>query len=140
VYGVPSPPSGTIDLGIGRDPVNRKKMSIRARHKRSAVTYYAVRQDFGFAALLDIRIDTGRTHQIRVHLSAKGHPIIGDPLYGGKSVKNLPDAVATVAGALHRPFLHAYRIEFHHPRSGARLSFFAPLPAELENFLAAVSR
>ncbi|MDR1728932.1 MAG: RluA family pseudouridine synthase [Acidobacteriota bacterium] len=135
VHGAPSPPSGTIDLGIGRDPANRKKMSVRARRKRDAVTHYSVRLDFGFAALLDIGIDTGRTHQIRVHLAAKGHPVVGDPLYGGRGAKNLPAGVAPLAEALHRPFLHASRIEFTHPRSGERLAFSAPLPEELRRFL-----
>ena len=135
VHGIPAPPAGTIDLPIGRDPVNRKKMSIRARHRRNAITHYAVRKDFGFAALLDIRIDTGRTHQIRVHLAAKGHPVVGDSLYGGRSNRNLPDAIGRLVETMQRPFLHALRIEFTHPRSGARLTFSAPIPETLQTLL-----
>ena len=135
VYGVPSPPVGTIDIAIGRDPNNRKKMSVRARRKRDAVTHYTVRKNFGFAALLDIKIETGRTHQIRVHMAAKGHPVIGDFLYGGNRVKNLRAPVAKIAEAMRRPFLHSNRVEFTHPRSNKRLSFQARIPEELEIIL-----
>ena len=135
VHGVPSPPVGTIDLAVGRDPNNRKKMSIRARRKRDAVTHYNIRESFGFAALLDIRIETGRTHQIRVHIAAKGHPVVGDFLYGGNRVKNLPDPIAKIVEAMRRPFLHSCRVEFTHPRSGERLTVHAPLPEDLENVL-----
>jgi len=135
VHGVPSPPAGTIDIDIGRDANNRKKMSVRARHKRNAVTHYTVRESFGFAALLDIRIETGRTHQIRVHLAAKGHPVVGDFLYGGNRAKNLPAPIAKIIEAMRRPFLHSSRVEFTHPRSGERLTFHAPLPEELQSIL-----
>jgi len=135
VHGVPSPPVGTIDLAIGRDTNNRKKMSIRARHKRNAVTHYIVKESFGFAALLDIGIETGRTHQIRVHLATKGHPVVGDFLYGGNRVKNLPAPLAKIVEAMRRPFLHSSRVEFTHPRSGERLAVHAPLPDELETIL-----
>ena len=135
VYGVPSPQAGTIDFAIGRDPDNRKKMSVRARHKRNAVTHYKVKEDFGFAALLDIRIETGRTHQIRVHMAAKGHPVVGDFLYGGNRVKNLPAQLAQTIGAMNRPFLHSSCVKFTHPRSGERMVFHAPLPEELQNVL-----
>jgi 23S rRNA pseudouridine1911/1915/1917 synthase len=135
VYGVPSPPAGTIDLAIGRDPNNRKKMSIRARRKRNAVTHYTVKENFGCVALLDIRIETGRTHQIRVHMAAKGHPVVGDFLYGGNRVKNLPAPLAKTAESMRRPFLHSNRVEFTHPRSGEKLAFQAPLPEELRTFL-----
>ena len=140
VHGVPSPPTGTIDLAIGRDPNNRKKMSIRARRKRNAVTHYAVRENFGFAALMDIRIETGRTHQIRVHLAAKGHPVVGDFLYGGNRAKNLTVHTAKAVEETQRPFLHSNRVEFTHPRSGERLTFHATLPEELLNLLARFSR
>ena len=135
VYGVPAPPAGTIDLAIGRDPNNRKKMSVRARHKRDAVTHYVVKKNFGFAALLDVRIETGRTHQIRVHMAAKGYPVVGDFLYGGNRVKNLPAPIAKIAEELRRPFLHSSRVEFTHPRAEERLSFYAPLPDELLNLM-----
>ena len=135
VHGVPSPPTGTVEFAIGRDPNNRKKMSIRARRKRSAVTHYIIRKNFGFAALLDVKIETGRTHQIRVHMAAKGHPVVGDFIYGGNRLKNLPDPIAKIVEASHRPFLHSGRVEFTHPRSGERLIFQAPLPEVLQEIL-----
>ena len=138
VHGVPSPPAGTIDLEIGRDPNNRKKMSVRSRHKRNAVTHYKVKENFGYAALLDIRIETGRTHQIRVHLAAKGHPVVGDFLYGGNRVKNLPAPIAKIVEDMRRPFLHSAGVEFTHPRTGEKLAFHAPIPEELQKLLGAI--
>jgi 23S rRNA pseudouridine1911/1915/1917 synthase len=137
VYGVPSPTAGTIALPLGRDPRNRKKISTRARRKRSAVTHYRVREICGTVSLLDIQIETGRTHQIRVHLAQKGHPIVGDTLYGSGQMRNHPIAIAKAVQDLRRPFLHSYRIEFRHPRSGHSLTFESPLPPELQTFLAA---
>jgi len=138
VYGKPSPLSGTIDMPIGRDPRNRKKMSARARRSRSAVTHYSLLQNYGPLSLLMVRIETGRTHQIRVHLAHKGHPVVGDSLYGGNRIRNLPAKLQHAAKELQRPFLHSLRLEFHHPRSGAPLLFVAPLPPELEKFLLTV--
>jgi len=135
VHGCPSPPSGTIDLPIGRDPKNRKKMSTRAHRTRTAVTHYALEENFGFASLLRIRIETGRTHQIRVHLAQKLHPVVGDTLYGGNRVRNLPQKIQSAAEELQRPFLHSRKLEFQHPRSGDTLAFHSPLPAELQRFL-----
>lgn len=135
VYGQPSPPSGTIDLPLGRDPHNRKKMSARARRARSAVTHYSLRRTLGPFSLLAIRIETGRTHQIRAHLSHKGHPVVGDTLYGGNRIRTLPAATAAAVRELGRPFLHSSRLRFRHPVTGEILSFQAPLPAELQRFL-----
>ena len=135
VHGVPSPPAGTIDIAIGRDPGNRKKMSVRARRKRDAVTHYAVKEDFGFSALLDIRIETGRTHQIRVHMAGKGHPVVGDFFYGGNRAQNLPAPIAKIAETTRRPFLHSRRVEFTHPCSGERLTITAKLPEDFEYIL-----
>jgi 23S rRNA pseudouridine1911/1915/1917 synthase len=138
VYGSPSPPSGTIDMPLGRDPKNRKKMSIHAHRKRTAVTHYVVEENYGFVSLLNVRIETGRTHQIRVHLSQKGHPIVGDSLYGGNRIQNLPAKLVDAAQNMQRPFLHSRRLEFHHPRSGALLSFCSPLAPELSRFLSII--
>lgn len=138
VHGVPVPPEGTIDLPLGRDPKDRKKMSTRARHGRNAITHYSLREDFGMVALLDIRIETGRTHQIRVHLAQKGYPIVGDTLYGGKRIQNLPPRIQSAAKTMARPFLHASQLDFYHPQSGEKLSFSARLPAELQDFLACI--
>jgi 23S rRNA pseudouridine1911/1915/1917 synthase len=136
VYGVPSPPSGTIDLPLGRDPRDRKKISTRARHKRRAITHYNVQENFGSLSLLRIRIETGRTHQIRVHLAQKGHPVVGDFLYGAN--RNLPAKLSKAVRELQRPFLHSHRLEFRHPRSGEVLSFESALSPELMQFLSAI--
>jgi len=138
VHGSLSPSSGTIDSPLGRDPKNRKKMSSRAHRKRDAITHYVTEDDYCFASLLRVNIETGRTHQIRVHLSEKGHPIVGDALYGANRKRNLPTQLSSAAKVLQRPFLHSRRLEFTHPRSGKRLSFRAPLAPELQHFLSAV--
>jgi 23S rRNA pseudouridine1911/1915/1917 synthase len=122
-----------IDLPIGRDPVHREKISTRARRARAAVTRVTWAKALPGLTLIRVAIATGRTHQIRVHLSAIGHPIVGDALYGGvhKRVANDVRAVQR----LTRPFLHAERLAFTHPRTGERLSFEAPLPEDLESVL-----
>jgi 23S rRNA pseudouridine1911/1915/1917 synthase len=134
VHGKLSPSSGTIDIPLGRDTVNRKKISTRARKKRSAVTHYSLLENYGPVSLLEIKIETGRTHQIRVHLAHKGHPVIGDAVYGGNRIKNLPSELFSAAKQMQRPFLHSHRLTFQHPRTGEILSFIAPLPQELEYF------
>ncbi len=138
VYGTPTPDSGTIDLPIGRDPKDRKKMSTRSRRSRAAITHYSVREAHGPLSLVEVRIETGRTHQIRVHLARKGYPVVGDSLYGGKRIRNLTPALQHAVRELQRPFLHSLRLEFSHPRSGETLSFVAPLAPELEKFLSMV--
>jgi len=138
VHGVLSRPSGTIDLPLGRDPGNRKKISTRARRRRSAITHYRIQEDYGFASLLSITIETGRTHQIRVHLAEKGHPVVGDSLYGANRLRSLPAELRQEARYLARPFLHSHRLEFRQPLSGERLCLQAPLPGELQKFLMAV--
>ncbi len=138
VHGRPEPASGTIDLPLGSDPRDRKKISVRARRKRTAITHYTLESSKGPLSLLRIRIETGRTHQIRVHLSEKGHPVVGDTLYGGNRDRNLPERLAALR--LQRLFLHACRLEFRHPRSGEMLSFAAPLPPELDAFLAQLKK
>jgi 23S rRNA pseudouridine1911/1915/1917 synthase len=135
VHGVPSPSSGTIDMPIGRDPKNRKKMSPRAHRARTAVTHYALEENYGYVSLLKIRIETGRTHQIRVHLAQKGHPIVGDSLYAGNRAKNLPANLIHAVKELGRPFLHSRQIQFHHPQTGELMSFSSPLAPELQRFL-----
>lgn len=117
VSGVPQNPRGTIAGPIGRDPRNRLKYAIRS-HGKPAVTHYALREAFPNAAELVFRLDTGRTHQIRVHLAAASHPIINDPLYGKKDSRfGLPGQA-----------LHAWRLAFPHPRTGKPLEFEAPPP------------
>jgi 23S rRNA pseudouridine1911/1915/1917 synthase len=137
VYGCPNPSFGTIDLPLGRDPRNRKKISTRSRHSRTAITHYDTEKILGPFCLLRVRIETGRTHQIRVHLAQKGHPIVGDSLYGTN--RNLPIQAASAVKELHRPFLHSRRLEFRHPRTGEILSFTASIPTELAHFLAEIN-
>jgi 23S rRNA pseudouridine1911/1915/1917 synthase len=122
-----------IDLPIGRDPVHRERISTRARRSRQAVTRVTWAKHLPGVTLVRVAIATGRTHQIRVHLSAIGHPIVGDAVYGGvhKRVANDLRAVQR----LTRPFLHAERLAFTHPGTGARMAFQAPLPDDLLSVL-----
>jgi 23S rRNA pseudouridine1911/1915/1917 synthase len=144
---------GTINAGIARDPVRRTRMTAQPRdNARSAVSHYEVVRRlatrFGKFTLVKVRIETGRTHQIRVHMASIGHPVVGDTLYGGAG--QLTDQVAAQAATskaarrkaeperlrLGRNFLHAARLEFAHPVTGKPLELEAPLPVELERFLA----
>jgi 23S rRNA pseudouridine1911/1915/1917 synthase len=123
-----------IDAPIGRDPVNRKKMSAKSRRSREAVTRIVRAEHLNPAVTLaQIAIHTGRTHQIRVHLSAIGHPIVGDSLYGGVHKRVLGDIRAVMR--LQRPFLHAAHLIFAHPRDGRRMDFTSPLPPDLQGVL-----
>jgi len=122
-----------IDAAIGRDPGNRQKMSSRAKHAREAVTRITRAHHMPGLTLCQLAIHTGRTHQIRVHLSAIGHPIVGDALYGGVHRRVAGDIRAVQR--LERPFLHAARLVFKHPRDGRRLEFIAPLPEDLMSVL-----
>jgi 23S rRNA pseudouridine1911/1915/1917 synthase len=123
-----------IDLPLGRDPLHREKISTRARRARTAVTRVTWARHLPGVSLLRVAIATGRTHQIRVHLSAIGHPIVGDALYGGIR-RRVPAALRAVL-RLERPFLHAERLALTHPRTGERLEFTAPLPADLSGVIA----
>lgn len=122
-----------IDAPIGRDPVQRQKMSARARRARSAVTRVTRAEHLRGVSLLHVAIATGRTHQIRVHLSAIGHPIVGDRLYGGTR-RHLPADLRALTH-LERPFLHAARLVLMHPGDRRRLEFSAPLPDDLQTVL-----
>jgi 23S rRNA pseudouridine1911/1915/1917 synthase len=133
----PARDSGEIDSPIGRDPVHRQRMSVRAPRGRAARTSWRVVERFDGAALLRVRIHTGRTHQIRVHLASVGHPVAGDPAYGGKrALPSRRGAAREALASLDRPALHAARLSFTHPATGERLAFEAPLPADLESVLA----
>ncbi len=126
---------GTITSSISRDRVRRTRMTTRRQGGREAITHYTVQQRinsrFGKFTLLELQIDTGRTHQIRVHLASLGHAVVGDRLYGAPGELRSPAAVT----CLQRNFLHAAALQFQHPRTSALLSFARPLPAELEEFL-----
>ncbi len=131
VWGVPQPPKGTITGNIGRSPKNRQKMTLLKTGGKEAVTHYSVKEIFQakgklLAALVECRLETGRTHQIRVHLSHRGHPLIGDPLYGRTPI------------AFHRQALHAYRLGLIHPRTGERMQFEAQMPEDMQALLSAL--
>lgn len=143
VHGWPAKDRGTINSPIARDAVRRIRMTTKGSGGRSALSHYEVREriasPYGKLALVDVRIETGRTHQIRVHMSSIGHPVVGDALYGAPkdlkrgNVKAPPGLPAVLR--LERNFLHAAAVEFHHPNTGERLAFEAPLPQELMAFL-----
>jgi 23S rRNA pseudouridine1911/1915/1917 synthase len=119
-----------IDAPLGRDPMNRQKMSTRARRARSAVTRVTGTERLRGLTLAMLTIATGRTHQIRVHLNSIGHPVVGDAIYGG--VRRHLAADHRILATLDRPFLHAYTLGFHHPRDGRKVEFSAPIPADLQ--------
>jgi len=118
---------GSIDAPIGRDPRNRQQMAISTIEGRDAVTHFRVQQRFARHTLLLLQLETGRTHQIRVHLKAIGHPVVGDPVYGSTHKRAGID--------LQRQFLHAYQLRFAHPTTGTVLELEAPLPADLQRIL-----
>ena len=128
-YGTFSNREGTIDSRLGRDPGNRKKMSTRAKHSRSAVTLYRVLLQLAFGALLDVKLLTGRTHQIRVHLASERHPIVGDTTYGGGNWNRIADRKLRAFLRDSKFFgLHAFSLDFKHPLTGAPLHLEAPMP------------
>ena len=139
VWGVPTPTRGTIEGDIGRSPTNRQKMAVTPGKGRHAVTHYVVNRTFGpaaapIASLVTLTLETGRTHQIRVHLAKIGHPVIGDSTYGAgmaTKVKKLPDDISELVAAFPRQALHAGTLGFIHPVTGEKLRFEAPLPADM---------
>lgn len=127
VEGVIALDQGSIDAPIGRNPRHRQQMAITAVGSREARTHFRVLERFQRHTLLLIQLETGRTHQIRVHLKAIGHPVVGDPTYGSGNV---------IRGVeLRRQFLHAYQLSFAHPLTGTWLEFEAPLRADLQKVL-----
>jgi len=136
VHGVPGRASGEVGAAIGRDPVQRRRMSVRAPRGREARTSWSVAERLDGAALLRVHIHTGRTHQIRVHLASIGHPVAGDSVYGGTRTPSARrEAARQALQSLARPALHAARLSFVHPASGERLRFEAPLPPDLATLL-----
>jgi 23S rRNA pseudouridine1911/1915/1917 synthase len=133
VRGVPSAEGGRVERPIGRHPRDRKRMTVEGAAARRAATAWRVRERFPARghALLEVRPETGRTHQIRVHLAASGLPIAGDPIYGRARRGELP---------IERPALHAARLGFTHPRTGERLRFEAPPPEDFRAALAWLAR
>ncbi len=140
VWGRPRQAKGRIEGNIGRDPNNRKKMAVVSRGGKAAVTHYTLVEAYGApgnaaASLVDCRLETGRTHQIRVHLASIGHPVLGDPQYGrarrGRSVHLGPELQQAVA-AFRRQALHAVELGFRHPMDGRDLIFYSPLPHDMQ--------
>ena len=135
VHGWMGQDQGTITHSISRDRVRRTRMTTRGQGGRQAISHYKVLRRIdskvGKFTLLEVRIDTGRTHQIRVHVASLGHPVVGDTLYGA------PRELRSESGgiSLGRNFLHAAALQLEHPRTGEELAFSRPLPAELEEFL-----
>jgi 23S rRNA pseudouridine1911/1915/1917 synthase len=122
---------GVVDAPVGRHPVERKKMSTASRRGKAAVTRWRVLERFGAFTLLEAKIETGRTHQIRVHLSALGHPVAGDSVYGGSKRAVEDPALRAVLKKLSRQALHAGRLSFAHPVTGKEMSFESPLPEDI---------
>ncbi len=133
VRGMSRADEGSIDAPIGRHPTDRKRFSTRARVGRRAVTHWYVVERFVDTTLLGVRLETGRTHQIRVHLASVGLPVVGDPVYGG-------GRKVTARLGLQRQALHAVSLAFEHPATGERLSFESELPEDLASVIAQLRR
>jgi len=147
VHGWPKKDRGTITASISRDRLRRIRMTTRGSGGRDAVSHYTVvrRLDtaFGKFALVEVKIDTGRTHQIRVHMASLGHAVVGDALYGAPREMPARRGRSTDEGAaisLSRNFLHAAQLELTHPRTGERIALQSPLPPELQAFLATLEK
>jgi 23S rRNA pseudouridine1911/1915/1917 synthase len=149
VHGWLKKDSGTIATPISRDRVRRTRMTTRIAGGREAVSRYSVVRRIDSACgkftLIEVKIDTGRTHQIRVHMASLGHPVVGDTLYGApREIRFQPfsrtgrKSAATAALALPRNFLHAAELELAHPRTGKKIALTSPLPAALQAFLVAI--
>lgn len=140
VFGVPNPINGTVEGNIGRSPYDRKKMAVIAKGGKPAVTHYQTVENYKtFAAEVRCRLETGRTHQIRVHLTKIGHSLIGDKVYGtGKKItaKGIDDCIKEQVNNFPRQALHAQSLGFIHPRTGERLFFETPLPEDLDGLQA----
>lgn len=143
-WGIPSPLQGEIEGAIGRDPRDRKRMAVVPRGGKPALTRYRTLQAWHAAvALLECRLATGRTHQIRVHLSTRGYPIVGDPLYLRRVpavARALPEPLRRQMLDFPRQALHAARLGFAHPRTGAPIVFETPLPADMQALVTALER
>ena len=138
VHGWMKEPKGTVNAPISRDLIRRARMTTRRTGGREAITHWSMKKKIegphGKFSLLEVKIETGRTHQIRVHLASIGHPVAGDTLYGAPRPESYLGTASGVA-SLERNFLHAFELQFQHPISNRPLSFQQPLPAELTDFL-----
>ncbi|HLS84481.1 MAG TPA: 23S rRNA pseudouridine(1911/1915/1917) synthase RluD [Arenimonas sp.] len=130
----------TVDAPIGRHPTDRIRMAVLREGGREAVTHYRVREKFRAHTLVECRLETGRTHQIRVHMAHVRHPLVGDPLYGGafRLPKAASDALVAALQGFRRQALHAEKLAFRHPASGETLSFETPMPADMQALVQAL--
>ena len=137
VWGVPQPRRGKIELALGRDPKDRKKISSRASRTREATTRYEVLKEWGPVSLLELHPETGRTHQIRVHLAEAGYPVVGDPLYGKgrRRFDALPQKLQQCLRPLPFQLLHAGRLVLEHPRSGKKMDIHAEMRPEMKQII-----
>jgi len=146
VWGAPRPHVGTIDANIVRSSHNRTKMATAKTSGRTAITHYKVLESYGEPAevsLVECRLETGRTHQIRVHMTAIGHPLLGDQTYGtGQRTRKakIPEAAQAALERLNRQALHAHHLGFEHPVTGAEMSFDAPLPEDMLKLIEALKQ
>ncbi|MCC6981759.1 MAG: RluA family pseudouridine synthase [Bauldia sp.] len=148
VWGAPFPPTGTSDAPLARSTRNRQLIAISRTGGREAITHYRLEAAYGdpnkpIAARLDLRLETGRTHQIRVHLTSIGHPVIGDPDYGtgfATKLAKLPEPAKSLAAQLKRQALHAFLLVIEHPRTGRVIRFERPFPPDLAAFDEALSK
>jgi 23S rRNA pseudouridine1911/1915/1917 synthase len=139
VWGSPRAGTFKVDASLGRDLANRKTISSRTAKPRAAVTEFTVLSRYEGFTLLEARPRTGRTHQIRAHLKGAGLPIVGDVAYGGERWRGVPEGpLRDRLEGFRRLALHARRLSFDHPSTGSRLTFDAPLPAEMEDLIAAL--
>lgn len=149
VWGAPASLKGTIDANLARSLHNRQKIAVVKTSGRQAITHWQVKERFGpedqpaLASLMECRLETGRTHQIRVHMAHIGHPLIGDQDYGAgfkTKVNRLEDPLKTVIAAFHRQALHAGLLAFEHPATGETLKFESPYPADFHELLSALRK
>lgn len=137
VFGSPKQDKGRIESIIGRHPVDRKKMSGKARHGKQAITHWRAIARFPGMTLMQLRLETGRTHQIRVHLSEAGYPLVGDPVYGGagKTASIANPQLRELVKDLDRQALHARTLGFIHPATGQYMEFDTPLPEDMQRII-----
>ena len=136
VFGSPNPPEGMIDVPIGRDLKDRKKISGNTGIPRDALTEYKIVKRWQHFSFLEVKLHTGRTHQIRAHLAHIRYPIVGDEMYSGKRWRGVEDSqLAKKARIFKRPALHAYKLGIDHPVSGERMEFIADLPEDIAKFV-----
>ncbi len=136
VFGHPRPMAGTVDTWIGRSDHDRKKMAVQDEGRgKHAVTHYRTIETLGRSALVECRLETGRTHQVRVHMAHLGHPLAGDPVYGTRNSRGGGLGTITSRLAFRRQALHAARLGFIHPITGEPLEFDSPLPADMQELL-----